>query len=205
MPCAKNTEIGSSLLKLFKIKLVIFFSETRFSARIFVEFVHCSSMGESEVSHFVQLNLHLVQRGWDRVRCQPAAVHWRPRASPNLVCTLDLRSEVRSKKAHSLYGALSHEARVRPILSCVETTLTVFNRIKRIRMRKKMRPMWCVIDIQALSYSTVKINLVLLLFCNLWFTGNRLTTNTDEMYQSLNQSTRFAYRPTKYGEQCSTM
>jgi len=34
-----------------------------------------------------------------------------------------------------------------------------------------------------------------LLFCNLWFTGNRLTTNTDKMYQSLNQSTKFAYRP----------
>ena len=28
-----------------------------------------------------------------------------------------------------------------------------------------------------------------MLFCNLWFTGNRLTTNTDEMYQSVNQST----------------
>ena len=60
-----------------------------------------------------------------------------------------------------------------------------------------MRPMWRVIDIQALSYSTVYINLVLLLFCNLWFTGNRLTTNTDEMYQLLNQSTKFAYRPYK--------
>jgi len=34
-----------------------------------------------------------------------------------------------------------------------------------------------------------------MLFCNLWFTGNRLTTNTDEMYQSLNQSTKFEYRP----------
>jgi len=62
-----------------------------------------------------------------------------------------------------------------------------------------MRPMWRVIDIQALSYSTVYINLaiVLLLFCNLWFTGNCLTTNTDEMYQSLNQSTKVAYRPYK--------
>jgi len=53
------------------------------------------------------------------------------------------------------------------------------------------------IDIQALSYSTVKINRVLLLFCNLWFTGNRLTTNTDVMYQSLHQSTKFSYRAYK--------